>query len=42
MPISTYSEKKILGPYLVAFLLFEHKKKHFRIGKVKNICKCLL
>jgi hypothetical protein len=42
MPISPYSEKKILGPYLVAFSLFWAQKSYFRIGKAKNIEKRLL
>jgi hypothetical protein len=42
MPISTYSEQKILGPYLVAFSLFLAQKCHFRIGRAKNIEKRLL
>jgi hypothetical protein len=42
MPISAYSEKKMLGPYLVAFSLFRAQKSYFRLGRAKNIEKRLL
>jgi hypothetical protein len=42
MPILTYSEKKILGPYLVAFSLFWALNSDFLIGRTKNIEKRLL
>jgi hypothetical protein len=42
MPISPYSEKNNLIPYLVAFSLFLAQKNHFRIGRAKNVEKRLL
>jgi hypothetical protein len=42
MAILTYSEKKILGPYLAAFSIFGALKGDFLIGRTKNIEKRLL
>jgi hypothetical protein len=42
MPISTNSEKKIFGPYLVPFSLFLAQKYHFPQGRAKNREKRLL
>jgi hypothetical protein len=42
MPISTYSEKKNLRPYLAAFSHYWALNSDFLIGKTKNIEKRLL